>query len=67
MRCLDNGGYVTSLEVRKVYRCVLDEEGRRHGMLRVIDETGEDYLYPAAMFKPLNFPPGAAGSFGRVP
>ena len=64
--CLDNEGYVTSLEVRKVYRCVLDEEARRHGMLRVIDETGEDYLYPAGMFEPLNLSPAAARIFGKL-
>ena len=64
--CLDNEGYLTSLEVRMVYRCILDEEARRHGLLRVIDETGEDYLYPAAMFEPVDLPPGAARIFGST-
>jgi hypothetical protein len=61
--CLDNDGFPTSLEVRKVYRCVVDEEARQHGMLRVIDETGEDYLYPADMFQPVELPPTAAMLF----
>jgi len=48
--CLDDGGHTLSLERRKVYRTVTDTLAESHGMLRVIDETGEDYLFPASLF-----------------
>jgi hypothetical protein len=48
--CLDNGGYEASLEARKVYVAVPDADAERHDQLRVIDESGEDYLFPAARF-----------------
>lgn len=45
--CIDNGGYPESLEVRKVYAVLLDDRAEARQYLRVIDETGEDYLYPS--------------------
>ncbi len=58
--CIDNGGYPESLEVLKVYAVVPDDlaEGRQY--LRVVDETGEDYLYPSKYFVPIQVPPEAA-------
>ena len=44
--CVDNVEYPASLELRKVYRVLLDEDAEKDGDLRVIDESGEDYLYP---------------------
>jgi hypothetical protein len=44
--CVKNRGYPAALEVRKVYRVVPDREAAAHRLLRVIDESGEDYLYP---------------------
>lgn len=48
--CLDNTGYAASLEPRKFYEVLPDVDADAHGQLRVIDESGEDYLYPAARF-----------------
>jgi hypothetical protein len=48
--CLDNHEYPASLELYKVYRLVPDPDAEKEGDLRVIDESGEDYLYPAAYF-----------------
>lgn len=48
--CIRNAGYPASLELRKLYEVRSDPEAEQHGMLRVIDESGEDYLFPAAMF-----------------
>jgi len=48
--CIDNSGYPASLELHKMYRVLPDEDAARDGDLRVIDESGEDYLYPAGKF-----------------
>jgi hypothetical protein len=48
--CLDNKGYEASLERRKIYVAVPDAKAKKLGQLRVVDESGEDYLYPAEMF-----------------
>jgi len=48
--CLDNADYEASLERRKIYVAIADAVADEHGMLRVIDESGEDYLYPKARF-----------------
>ena len=58
--CIDNGGYPESLEVRKVYPVLLDKVAESRQYLRVIDETGEDYLYPSKCFVPIEVPPEAA-------
>jgi hypothetical protein len=54
--CLDNDSYPASLEVRKVYRAVADPVAAGHGMVRVIDESGEDYLYPKNLFVAVKVP-----------
>jgi len=54
--CLENGGYPASLETRKIYVSVPDRAAEKHGMLRVIDESGEDYLYPKNFFRPIALP-----------
>jgi hypothetical protein len=53
--CIDNKGE-DDLEARKVYRVLPDELAARHGMIRVIDESGEDYLYLKSMFVPIELP-----------
>jgi hypothetical protein len=58
--CIDDGGYPESLEVRKVYAVLADERAAVNNYIRVIDETGEDYLYPAKYFVPIQVPPEAA-------
>ncbi len=54
--CLQNAGYEASLERRKIYSVLADRAAAAHQQLRVIDESGEDYLYPAAMFAPIQLP-----------
>jgi hypothetical protein len=48
--CVSNRGYPASLEERKLYVFLDDEEAAKDGFVRVIDESGEDYLYPKSMF-----------------
>lgn len=48
--CIRNSGYLASLELRKLYEVIEDAEAAGDGMLRVIDESGEDYLFPSDMF-----------------
>jgi hypothetical protein len=55
--CLNNKGYAASLEIGKLYQIIPDEEAEKIGGLRMIDEDGEDYLYDAKMFCPLQVPP----------
>ena len=54
--CLSNAGYQASLEVRKLYRTVSDDLAARSGLIRVVDESGEDYAYPASMFAAVELP-----------
>jgi hypothetical protein len=54
--CLRNKGYEVSLERRKIYQVLPDRDAAAHGQLRVIDESGQDYLYPAAFFVVINLP-----------
>lgn len=54
--CINDGGYVDDLRVRTVYQVLLDESAARSNYIRVIDETGEDYLYPANLFVPIELP-----------
>lgn len=54
--CLYNGGYAVSLEPRKIYRQLPDSRAEYEGLLRVIDESGEDYLYPSRLFTPISLP-----------
>ena len=64
--CINNTEYPASLELHKIYRVVADEEATREGDLRVVDESGEDYLYPAAWFVPVELPPRIRGSLLRT-
>jgi len=54
--CLKNRGYAASLEVRKLYPVVNDPEAATNDLIRVIDESGEDYLYPARLFQKVTLP-----------
>lgn len=54
--CLKNKGYEASLEPRKIYEVLPDQQAERHRQLRVIDESGEDYLYPEEFFAPIELP-----------
>ncbi|MGA3027439.1 MAG: hypothetical protein ABSF98_21990 [Bryobacteraceae bacterium] len=48
--CVRNDDVPASLELRKIYPIIADGDSERHGMLRVVDESGEDYLYPRDWF-----------------
>ena len=56
MICLKNDEYEVSLEVRKVYRVISDPQADQLQMIRVVDESGEDYLYPQEMFASIELP-----------
>lgn len=57
--CVKNDDYPASLEVRKVYRALPDPSASAKGFVRVIDESGEDYLYPAGNFIAVELPQAA--------
>ena len=50
--CINNEGYPASLVKNTVYETLPDDESAKHGLIRVIDESGEDYLYPESYFVP---------------
>jgi hypothetical protein len=54
--CVENEGYTASLEKRKIYLSLSDPLAAKHGHVRVIDESGEDYLYPKRFFMPVTLP-----------
>ena len=54
--CIKNDQYPASLEVRKIYKSLPDASAAKHQLIRVIDESGEDYLYPADYFVPIKLP-----------
>jgi hypothetical protein len=54
--CIDNEGYLASLEKRKIYLALRDPVAEKRGLVRVIDESGDDYLYPRAFFRSLALP-----------
>jgi hypothetical protein len=54
--CLDNSAYEVSLERRKIYLALPDAKAARHGQIRVIDESGDDYLYPEELFIDASLP-----------
>ena len=56
--CIDNEGYPASLEKRKIYVALPDAGAEKQGLLRIIDEFGEAYLYPKASFRPIALPQG---------
>ncbi|HXG84193.1 MAG TPA: hypothetical protein VNI84_09210 [Pyrinomonadaceae bacterium] len=64
--CLKNEGYLASLEIGKLYQTIPDKEAEKIGGLRVVDEDGEDYLYDAEMFCPLQVPPIVAQTLVSV-
>lgn len=53
------------LEVRKVYQVLPDREAAREGCIRVVDESGEDYIYPSDLFVAVKLPPAVARRLRR--
>ena len=58
--CINNKGYEASLQVGKLYGVIADEQAAEYGLLRVIDEEGEDYGYPTERFFPVEIPQALA-------
>ena len=54
--CIRNEEYEASLDLRKIYEVLEDPEAAKHRLIRVVDEEGEDYLYPANWFLPIELP-----------
>jgi hypothetical protein len=64
--CVENESNPESLEILKVYRALPDAEGQRHKLIRVIDESGEDYLYPKDYFVRVELSPAARKRFAEA-
>jgi hypothetical protein len=60
--CVDSTGYEASLERNKIYVVLFDEDAERDGDLRVVDESGEDYLFSAARFVAIDVPAAVKAS-----
>ena len=60
--CIDNGGYPASLELHKIYRVLPDDDAAQDGDIRIVDESGEDYLYPAKNFVAIEVPAAVRGA-----
>jgi hypothetical protein len=54
--CVDSADHPASLERRKIYVALRDAAAEKQGLLRIIDESGEDYLYPKALFRTIALP-----------
>ena len=54
--CVNNEGYSASLEKRKIYVALRDVSAEKHGLLRIVDESGDDYLYPKGFFRSIALP-----------
>ena len=65
--CVNNTGYEASLEVRKVYESISDRQAETHDQIRIIDESGEDYLYPVTFFAPIRIPSATKEKLELIP
>lgn len=54
--CVSNTGYEVDLEPRKLYERIVDEAAEQKGLVRIIDDSGEDYLFPSALFAAIDLP-----------
>jgi hypothetical protein len=61
--CIENKDYPASLEFGKIYRVLVDEKAARHRMIRIVDESGEDYLYAEKAFVAIELPTTAKEAF----
>lgn len=64
--CVNNADYPASLELHKIYRVLPDEDAAEDGDMRVVDESGEDYLYPADYFVLVELPKAVEKSLLRA-
>ena len=63
--CVRDRGYAASLDLRKIYRRLVDAKAFRLGLMRVVGESGEDYLCPDDFFVPLRLPPAVLRALRR--
>ncbi len=63
--CVDNSEYPASLELHKIYRVLPDEDAEKERDLRIIDESGEDYLFPADYFVLVELPRGTVRALNK--
>ncbi|MGH7841273.1 MAG: hypothetical protein ACREQT_07085 [Candidatus Binataceae bacterium] len=63
--CIRSDGYGASLEARKIYRVLPDRTASKHGLIRIIDESAEDYLYPRQFFIPITLPKAAKAALSE--
>ena len=63
--CIENTGYQASLELHKIYRMLADADAARDGDVRIVDESGEDYLYPVDWFAAVDLPRRVTSSLLR--
>jgi len=54
--CIHNEGFAVSLDERKIYMGIPDADAERVGLIRIVDESGDDYLYPKTCFAPISLP-----------
>ena len=64
--CVSNRGYKASLLIRRIYRTLPDAAAAKRSLIRVVDESGEDYLYPATMFVAIDVPPEVEKAFKKA-
>ncbi|MFN0123289.1 MAG: hypothetical protein ACKV2V_22530, partial [Blastocatellia bacterium] len=64
--CLNNSDYPASLELHKIYRVLPDDDAAADGDIRIVDESGEDYLYPADWFVSISLPKAIEDSLRRA-
>ena len=64
--CVDNADHPVSLELHKIYRTLPDDDAAASGDLRVVDESGEDYLFPASGFVAISLPERVRTSLRRA-
>lgn len=64
--CVENRDYPVSLHQWKIYRVLPDADAERHGQIRVIDESDEDYLFPRTYFRFVELPPSLRRLYGRA-
>ena len=61
--CVENAGYKASLVVRRIYQVVSDPQAEKRGLCRVVDDSGEDYLYPKKLFAAVDLPSALSRKF----
>ena len=64
--CVSNKGYRASLVLRRIYKTLDDSEAAKRNLIRVVDESGEDYLYSTTMFVAIDIPQEVAKAFRKA-